>query len=247
MMNSTTVEPAVEVQDLRIQRGKVEILHGISCNIPRGSITGLLGPSGCGKTTLMRSIVGVQHITSGSLRVLGLPAGEKALRHRVGYTSQSVSIYTDISVRANVRHFGQLVGASRDDIDMSIERVELSNYADRRVDQLSGGQAGRASLACALVGRPEVLILDEPTVGLDPLTREELWNTFRSLAASDTTLLISSHVMDEAVRCDSVLLMRDGKFLAHEPMAEIQQRTGTTNPEAAFLALVKHSTVKEQA
>ena len=195
----------------------------------------------------MRSIVGVQHITSGSLRVLGLPAGAKALRHRVGYTSQSVSIYTDISVRANVRHFGQLVGAGRKDIDMAIERVELADYADRRVDQLSGGQAGRASLACALVGRPSVLILDEPTVGLDPLTREELWGTFHSLAASDTTLLISSHVMDEAARCDSVLLMREGRFLAHEPMDEIQRRTGTTNPEAAFLALVKQSDAKEQA
>ena len=246
-MNSADVELGIEVRDLRVQRGDVEILHGISCNIPRGSITGLLGPSGCGKTTLMRSIVGVQHVTSGSLRVLGLPAGVKALRHRVGYTSQSVSIYPDISVRANVRYFGQLIGASREDIDMAIERVELSDYADRHVGQLSGGQAGRASLACALVGRPAVLILDEPTVGLDPLTREELWTTFRSLAASDTTLLISSHVMDEAVRCDSVLLMRDGRFLAHEPMAEIQRRTGTTNPEAAFLALVKQSDAKEEA
>ncbi len=224
-----------------MHRGKVEVLRGVSCTLPRGSITGLLGPSGCGKTTLMRTIVGVQHLTSGTVTVLGLSAGDKELRHRMAYTSQAVSVYRDVTVRDNVRYFARLVGAEQGAVDEAIERVELTDFAGRRVDELSGGQANRASLACALVGSPEVLMLDEPTVGLDPLTRESLWQTFRSIADDGTTILVSSHVMDEATRCDSVLCMRDGRFLAHEPIADIQRRTGTTNPDAAFLALVKEA------
>ncbi|WP_296136066.1 ABC transporter ATP-binding protein [uncultured Tessaracoccus sp.] len=241
MMNSTAVEPAVAVDGLVVHRGKVEVLRGVSCTLPRGSITGLLGPSGCGKTTLMRTIVGVQHLTSGTVTVLGLSAGDKELRHRMAYTSQAVSVYRDVTVRDNVRYFARLVGAEQGAVDEAIERVELTDFAGRRVDELSGGQANRASLACALVGSPEVLMLDEPTVGLDPLTRESLWQTFRSIADDGTTILVSSHVMDEATRCDSVLCMRDGRFLAHEPIADIQRRTGTTNPDAAFLALVKEA------
>lgn len=230
---------AVEVSDLVVGRGKVEILHGVSCALPQGSVTGLLGPSGCGKTTLMRTIVGVQRITAGSVRVLGLPAGGARLRRRMAYTSQSLSIYTDISARDNVTHFARLLGLGTETVDEAIARVELSDYADRRVDRLSGGQASRASLACALVGHPEVLVLDEPTVGLDPLTREGLWHTFRALASDGVTLLISSHVMDEAARCDATLFMRDGRFLAHEPIQELQARTGTDSAEDAFLALVR--------
>ncbi|MDC7104673.1 ABC transporter ATP-binding protein [Corynebacterium falsenii] len=239
MVNSIGVEPAVELTDLVVRRGKTEVLHGLTCCLPAGSITGLLGPSGCGKTTLMRTIVGAQRITSGSLRVLGLPAGSKELRRRMAYTSQTLSVYPDISVRANVTYFAGLLGFDRTATDTAIERVGLTEYADRRVDQLSGGQANRVSLACALVGRPEVLILDEPTVGLDPLTRESLWDTFHTLADGGTTMVVSSHVMDEAARCDSVLFMRDGRFLAHEPVDSVQQRTGTANPEEAFLALIR--------
>ena len=224
-----------------MHRGKVEVLRGVSCTLPRGSITGLLGPSGCGKTTLMRTIVGVQHLPSGTVSVLGLSAADKELRLRMAYTSQAVSVYRDVTVRDNVRYFARLVGAEQGAVDEAIERVELTDFAGRRVDELSGGQANRASLACALVGSPEVLMLDEPTVGLDPLTRESLWQTFRSIADDGTTILVSSHVMDEATRCDSVLCMRDGRFLAHEPIADIQRRTGTTNPDAAFLALVKEA------
>lgn len=187
----------------------------------------------------MRSLLGVQRITSGTAHVLGLPVGDPRLRHRMAYTSQAVSIYTDATVLANVRYFAALVGADKEAAREAIHRVQLDDFASRRVDRLSGGQASRASLACALVGHPEVLILDEPTVGLDPLTRETLWLLFRELVEDGVTLLVSSHVMDEATRCDSVLFMRDGKFLANEPISSLQQRTGTATPEAAFLALIK--------
>lgn len=239
--HATNSEPALEVRDLQIRRDGNEILCGLNTTLVKGSITGLLGPSGCGKTTLMRAIMGVQRITSGSITVLGLPAGSKELRHRVAYTSQTLSIYSDISVRDNVTHFARLIGATNEDVAKAIKQVQLEEFASRPVRKLSGGQASRASLACALVGNPEFLVLDEPTVGLDPLTRESLWQVFRNLAADGTTLLISSHVMDEALRCDEVLFMRDGQFLAQESIESVQARTGTSNPEDAFLALIKES------
>lgn len=238
MLNSSVGEPALTADNLVVHRGKTAVLHGIDFTLAPGTVTGLLGPSGCGKTTLMRAIVGVQRITSGTLTVLGRPAGAAELRRRVAYTSQSLSIYRDISARANVAYFASLAGAPGD-VDRVIEAVELTAYADRPVDTLSGGQASRVSLACALVGDPELLVLDEPTVGLDPLTRESLWDYFHAFAAGGTTLLVSSHVMDEAVRCDDVLLMRKGLFLAHAPIHDLQERTGTRTPEAAFLALIR--------
>ncbi|MHA6512324.1 ABC transporter ATP-binding protein [Tessaracoccus sp. Z1128] len=231
--------PAAEARGLVVHRARNEILHGIDFTLAPGSVTGLFGPSGCGKTTLMRSMVGVQKITSGTLNVLGLPAGDPQLRRRVSYTSQALSIYRDISVRANVLLFARLHGAPDEAADDAISYVELAALANRRVETLSGGEASRASLACALVGKPEVLILDEPTVGLDPLTRESLWEHFRKLASGGTTLLVSSHVMDEATRCDSVLLMREGHFLASGHMDELLAASGAATPEAAFLALVR--------
>ncbi|MDE1654097.1 ABC transporter ATP-binding protein [Actinotignum schaalii] len=241
MRNSTGVESVVRVRNLHIRRGTTSVLRGLNCNLSRGSITGLLGPSGCGKTTLMRAILGVQRITSGSIEILGLPAGAKALRHKVAYTSQALSIYPDISVHDNVTYFARLVGADSADVEQAIRRVQLTDYAARPITKLSGGQANRASLACALVGHPEVLVLDEPTVGLDPITRQELWQVFRGFAAEGVTLLISSHVMDEASHCDEVLFMREGEFLAQESIESVQDRTGTDNPEEAFLALIKES------
>ena len=238
MMNSSCDEFSVEPHSLVVRRGRNEVLHGVDLQLTRGSITGLLGPSGCGKTTLMRTLMGVQRITSGAATLLGLPAGHRELRHRVAYTSQAVSIYTDATVLANAIYFARLVGAGGEAARTAIERVELGGFEHRRIDQLSGGQAGRASLACALVGHPEILILDEPTVGLDPLTRQSLWELFRSLSNEGATLLVSSHVMDEATRCDSVLFMREGHFLAHAPVTELQATTGATTPEEAFLALI---------
>src|SRR5690625_130411 len=239
MGTSTSAAPAIRAANLVVHRGKSRILHGLDMALPPGSITGLLGPSGCGKTTLLRSLVGVQRLTSGELTVLGRPAGSRRLRRRVAYTSQALSVYRDISVRANVTYFARLVGAGRDDVDRVLETTELTGFAGRPVAALSGGQASRVSLACALVGSPEVLILDEPTVGLDPLTRESLWGSFRVLADGGTTLVVSSHVMEEATRCDEVLLMREGRFLAHAPIAQLQRQTSAASPEEAFLSLIR--------
>ncbi|AKU19131.1 multidrug ABC transporter ATPase [Luteipulveratus mongoliensis] len=222
---------------LCVSRGKKQILRDLRFEIPTGSVVGLLGPSGCGKTTLMRTIVGVQRIGSGDLTVLGDRPGSSALRSRIGYVTQAVSVYRDLTVRQNVAYFAALVGAHNG--EEAITSVGLQPYADQRVDQLSGGQAGRASLACALVGNPELLVLDEPTVGLDPLTREDLWTYLRSLADRGVTLLISSHVMDEAARCDSVMLMREGRLLQHITPDELLKQTGQDSMDDAFLALIR--------
>ncbi|WP_330254043.1 ABC transporter ATP-binding protein [Nocardia sp. NBC_00565] len=230
--------PAIEVRNLSVRRGGREVLHDISLTIPRGSITGLLGPSGCGKTTLMRSIVGTQIVAAGEISALGLPAGSAELRHRIGYVTQAPSIYADISVRENVAYYAALYGRDRDDTDSAIAAVGLLEHARQRGDELSGGQQTRASLACALVAQPEILILDEPTVGLDPVLRVDLWKQFHELAANGTTLLVSSHVMDEAEHCDKLLLVREGELLAQLSPDELRAETGEQNLEQAFLALI---------
>lgn len=230
--------PAVEVRNLCVRRGGREVLHDISLTIPRGSITGLLGPSGCGKTTLMRSIVGTQIVESGEISALGIPAGAAELRHRIGYVTQAPSIYPDISVRENVAYYAALYGRDRDETDEAIAAVGLLEQARQRGDELSGGQQTRASLACALVAQPEVLIMDEPTVGLDPVLRVDLWKQFHELAANGTTLLVSSHVMDEAEHCDKLLLLREGKLLAQLSPDELRTETGEQNLEQAFLTLI---------
>ncbi|WP_194828806.1 ABC transporter ATP-binding protein [Nocardia sp. XZ_19_231] len=238
-MSHTAPPPiAVQVAGLTVKRGKRPVLHGLTLDIPRGSITGLLGPSGCGKTTLLRSIVGTQLVESGTVTVLGEPAGSAGLRRRVGYVTQAPSIYADISVRDNVAYYAALYGRDRADTESALGAVGLADHADQLGDQLSGGQKTRASLACALVGKPELLVLDEPTVGLDPVLRVELWKQFRELAAAGTTLLVSSHVMDEAEHCDKLLLMRDGELLAQLSPDELRERTDEQNLEAAFLTLI---------
>ncbi|MCP2299404.1 ABC-2 type transport system ATP-binding protein [Nocardia amikacinitolerans] len=237
-MSPPSSYPAVEIRNLTVRRGKREVLHNISLTIPRGSITGLLGPSGCGKTTLMRSIVGTQIVASGEITALGLPAGSAELRRRIGYVTQSPSIYPDISVRDNVAYYAALYGRDRDDTDTAIAAVGLLDHADQRGDELSGGQMTRASLACALVAQPDLLVLDEPTVGLDPVLRVDLWKQFHELAAGGTTLLVSSHVMDEAEHCDKLLLMREGDVLAQLSPDELREQTGEQNLEQAFLTLI---------
>jgi ABC-2 type transport system ATP-binding protein len=234
------METAIEVTDLIVERGKRRVLHGLSCSIPRGSVTGLLGPSGSGKTTLMRAIVGVQIIKSGGVTVLGEPAGSASLRHRVGYLTQSPSVYPDLTVRENARYFASLYeGFTAKDADQTVADVGLADAAGQLVSTLSDGQRARASLACALVSRPDVLILDEPTVGQDPVLRDDLWQRFRAMAAHGTTLLVSSHVMDEAGRCDRLLLIRQGNLIADDTPDAVRTSTGTHDLEAAFLHLIR--------
>jgi ABC-2 type transport system ATP-binding protein len=202
-------------------------------------VTGLLGPSGSGKTTLMRALLGVQQVRSGEVTVLGEPAGSPGLRRRVGYVTQAPSVYEDLTVRENVRFFASLYGMSTLEAEAAIADVGLGDAAGQLVRDLSGGQQGRASLACALVGCPEVLVLDEPTVGLDPVLRVELWDRFHALARAGTTLIVSSHVMDEAGRCDRLLLLRDGELLADSTAAQLRTDAGSEDLEQAFVNLVR--------
>ena len=234
---------AVEVRDLVIQRGHRQVLHGLSTTIPRGSVTGLLGPSGSGKTTLLRAIVGVQVVRSGTVTVLGQPAGSSRLRHKIGYVTQSPSVYSDLTVLQNTRYFASLYGLGVTSAEVAMDRVGLAAQADQLVGTLSGGQRSRCSLACALVGQPELLVLDEPTVGQDPLLRDELWAQFRALAEAGTTLVVSSHVMDEANRCDRLILIREGRITADDTPAAVKTATGTDDLDEAFLALVRSQEV----
>ena len=234
------METAIEVRDLVIDRGKRRVLHGLTCEIPAGSVTGLLGPSGSGKTTLMRAIVGVQVVKSGQVTVLGSPAGSSSLRHQIGYLTQAPSVYPDLTVRENAHYFASLYkGVTAADADATVEAVGLADAAKQLVSDLSGGQKARASLACAMVSRPRVLILDEPTVGQDPVLRDDLWRQFRELAASGVTVLVSSHVMDEAGRCDRLLLIREGHLIADDSPAAIREATRTNDLEDAFLHLIR--------
>ena len=232
---------AVAVEGLVVDRGGREILHSLSLEVARGSVTGLLGPSGCGKSTLMRAIVGVQIVAGGSVSVLGRPAGAAELRHRVGYVTQAPSVYLDLSIEENLRYFAAIVRASREEIAATIETVGLGGYERRVVGSLSGGERSRVSLATALLSKPELLVLDEPTVGLDPVLRAELWASFQELAREGTTLLISSHVMDEASECDSLLLMREGALLEHITPNDLRAQTGRQDLGQAFLAVIERA------
>jgi ABC-2 type transport system ATP-binding protein len=233
------VESAVRVERLEVVRGGNVVLPGISATVPRGRVTGLLGPSGSGKTTLMRAIVGVQIVRGGAVEVLGLPAGAPPLRRRVGYVTQAPSVYYDLTARENLEYFGRIVGALPGRVDEVLRVVDLVPRADSVVRTLSGGERSRVSLASALLGRPELLVLDEPTVGLDPVLRRDLWRMFHELADDGATLLVSSHVMDEAERCDFLILLRDGHVLAEAEPDELRRRTRRTDLEEAFLALVE--------
>ncbi|SFS14729.1 ABC-2 type transport system ATP-binding protein [Microbacterium sp. cf046] len=230
---------AVEVRGLHVKRGKNVVFDGLQLDIPRGQITGLLGPSGCGKTTLMRSIVGVQKVAGGTVTVLDAPAGSSQLRHSVAYDTQAASVYADLTIRQNLSYFARLIGAPRTDVDRVIAETGLEDHAKQTVESLSGGQESRVSLAVAMLGAPELMVLDEPTVGLDPLLRGELWSVFRALADRGTTILVSSHVMDEALRCDRILLMRAGRIIADTTPDRLLADTGAPDPDAAFLALIE--------
>ena len=241
----------VRVEGLRVVRGKRLVIENLSLHIDQGQLVGLLGPSGCGKTTLMRSIVGVQQIDAGVVEVFGQEAGTAPLRHRIGYLTQDPAVYGDLSIAENLRYFAAVIGVPRSRLDAEVARVlelvDLTDHADAAVANLSGGQVSRVSLGAALVGTPELLVLDEPTVGLDPVLRRDLWAIFRRLSETGATLLISSHVMDEAVRCDRLLLMRAGHILADDTQAGLLAATGARDVEQAFLMLVDRASGRHRA
>ncbi len=232
-------ELAIEAVDLRVVRGGKEVLHDLSVRIPAATVVGLLGPSGGGKSTFIRSVVGVQRIAGGQVRVFGEEAGSPALRHRVGYVTQTPSVYADLTVRENVAYFGAVCGAPPSATAEAIASVDLTDQIDQRVGTLSGGQLSRVSLAAALVASPDLLVLDEPTVGLDPVLRRDLWDLFHRLAAGGTSMLVSSHVMDEATRCNRLLLIRDGRIIADTTPADLLASTGAPDAETAFLTLIE--------
>jgi ABC-2 type transport system ATP-binding protein len=230
---------AVEIERLDVSRGGRPVLHGLTARLEAGRVTGLLGPSGCGKTTLIRSIVGVQRVAGGTVTVLGQPAGTPALRRRVAYVTQAPSVYADLTVQENLRYFAAVLGTPPERIGRALAAVDLTDAGHQLTGTLSGGQRSRVSLAAALLGEPELLVLDEPTVGLDPVLRRDLWTLFHRLADDGATLLVSSHVMDEAARCDRLLLMREGRLVADTTPEELRVRTGEQEMETAFLRLVE--------
>jgi ABC-2 type transport system ATP-binding protein len=232
---------AIGVEHLHVVRGGHDVLPDLSLTVEEGTVTGLLGPSGCGKSTLMRSIVGVQVVAGGNVTVLGRPAGTPSLRHEVGYVTQAPSVYADLTVRENLRYFARITGADRSRIEDVIERVGLGAVAGNVTSNLSGGQRSRVSLATALVNEPKVLVLDEPTVGLDPVLRDELWRDFHQLAKGGATILVSSHSMEEASECDDLLLMRDGTILAATTPDGLRADTSETDLAKAFLAVIRRS------
>jgi ABC-2 type transport system ATP-binding protein len=232
------VNSAVHCESVTIVRGRTTVLDDIDVDVRRAAVTGLLGPSGSGKTTLMRAIVGTQRISSGSMLVLGRRAGDPILRREVGYASQQASVYDDLTVVQNIRYFASAIGAPVTDVARVIEQVDLGDFRDRLTGRLSGGQRSRVSLAVAMLGSPRLLVLDEPTVGLDPVLREDLWSLFARLTEAGIALLVSSHVMEEAERCDDLLLLRNGRVMTQDSPRALMLRTGTHSMDAAFLRLI---------
>ena len=236
-----TDSSAIAIEGLVVRRGGRDVVRIPELAVPRGRVTGLMGPSGCGKTTLMRAIVGVQRVAAGRIDVLGRPAGSAGLRTRVGYMTQAPSVYADLTVRENLRFYARVLGVGEPRVDEAVAAVKVPDRRGQLVRDLSGGERARVSLAAVLLGEPELLVLDEPTVGLDPLLRVELWRLFGRLANGGATLLVSSHSLEEARHCDDLLLMRDGEVLVEDSPAGLRRRTGHDNLEDAFVALVSET------
>lgn len=237
-------ETAIEASKLIVRKQKQQILKDLSFTVKKGTLTGLIGPSGSGKTTLMRTIIGVQKLSDGELTVLGKKAGDKELRKTIGYVTQSPAVYPDLTVQQNLRYFAKLVRADRKNVDKVMSEVQLEKQHSQVAASLSGGQLARVSLAVALLGEPELLILDEPTVGLDPVLRNELWELFEDLAKSGKTLVISSHVMDEAERCDNLMLLRDGQLLWNDSREKLLVHSKKQSVGEAFVAMITEEEAK---
>jgi ABC-2 type transport system ATP-binding protein len=237
-------DSVIDARQLVVRRGKQAVLSGVSMTVTKGRIVGLIGPSGSGKTTLMRTITGVQQLAGGTVSVLGLPAGHRALRSQIGYVTQAPAIYPDLTVYQNLKYFARLVGATRQDVDIIIDTVELGTQRQQLVGSLSGGQKARVSLAVALLARPELLVLDEPTVGLDPLLRARLWDMFADLAREGKTILVSSHVMDEAERCDDLILLREGAVLWNDTRQALLEHVDALSVGEAFIKMIRQQGVR---
>jgi ABC-2 type transport system ATP-binding protein len=237
-----TPAPAVEAIALHKHFGEIRAVDGIDMSLPPGHIYGLLGPNGSGKTTLIRLLMGLASATSGTIRVLGVEMPSRSNLSRIGYMTQSDGIYPELSVWENLTFFAALYGqTNKTELHRSLELVELDKRAGTPAMLLSGGMRRRLSMACALAHNPEVIFLDEPTVGVDPALRVQFWDHFHRLAAGGATLVVSSHVMDEADRCDELLFIRDGHVLAQGAPGELRARAGTDNLETAFLSFATGS------
>ncbi len=230
------VEYAVEVAKVVKSFGRLRALDGVTLRVRAGEVYGLLGPNGSGKTTLIRALVGLVATDSGSVSVLGRRMPELAVLSRVGYMTQAAALYPDLTVEENLRFFAAINGVEGN-VDEVLDFVELGDRRRSVVATLSGGMRTRASLACALVHQPRLLLLDEPTVGIDPQLRRHLWDQFAAMAAAGTTIVVSSHVMDEAERCQRLGLLRFGKLLAEGSVDELKARAGVERLEDAFLKL----------
>ncbi len=229
---------AISATNLTVQKQGKSVLKNLTFGVEPFSITGLIGPSGSGKTTLMRTIIGAQAKTSGDLVVLQKPAGDPQLRSQIGYVTQDPAVYGDLTVLQNLRYFAAISNA-KNQIKVVLAMVDLQQHANQVVATLSGGERARVSLAVALLGDPKLLVLDEPTVGLDPVLRQHLWKLFADLTTQGVTVLVSSHVMDEAERCANILLLREGELLHHGSRQQLLTHTAATTVEDAFLTLVQ--------
>lgn len=232
-------ESAVQIEGLEVQYGHQIVLPKLDLVIPKGQIIGLLGPSGCGKTTLVKSIIGINKYKSGSIYVFGKQIPSFDAMSAIGYMSQNDALYDDLSAIDNLLFFGKIYGihgkAANIRAKELLDFVDLSNDSKKAVRYYSGGMRRRLSLAIALINRPNLLILDEPTVGIDPVLRRKFWDEFELLKSEGCTILATTHVMDEASRCDRIILLREGKIIANGTPGELLIETNTNNIEDAFL------------
>jgi ABC-2 type transport system ATP-binding protein len=227
---------AVDVENVSKRFGVVKALDGVTLRVRQGEIYGLLGPNGAGKTTLIRTIVGLVAPDGGTVTVLGQRMPHVDVLRHIGYMTQQAALYPGLSVEENVQFFAAINGAEGG-VDEALKLVELDQRRKSVVATLSGGMRQRCSLACALVHKPQLLLLDEPTVGVDPQLRVQFWEEFRKMAAAGTTIIVSSHVMDEAERCQRLGLVQYGRLLGEGTPDEVRARAGTPNLEEAFLRL----------